>query len=54
MYVPDSTLNKQVRDYGSLILNSDMYDPPDPWNLRAWVMFGNVKGMCVEDGVVMD
>lgn len=53
-YVPDSTLHRQVRDYGSLILDSDMYDPPDPWNLRAWVMFGNVNGACVEDGVVMD
>ncbi|CAI6374910.1 unnamed protein product [Macrosiphum euphorbiae] len=53
-YIPDSKLNRQVRDYGSLILGSDMYDPPDPWNLRAWVMFGNVQGTCVEDGVVMD
>lgn len=47
-------LREQVIRYLQTIMGGDVYKPPDPWNLTAWVMFGNVEGSCVEDGVVFD
>jgi hypothetical protein len=37
-----------------LIFNSKYYKPPSVWNLRLRAAFGNPKGDCIEDGVVID
>lgn len=47
-------LQRNVIRYVQTIMGGDSYEPPNPWNLTAWVMFGNVEGWCVEDGVVFD
>ncbi|XP_025207329.1 uncharacterized protein LOC112603114 [Melanaphis sacchari] len=47
-------LRRNVIKYVQTIMNRDAYEPPNPWNLTAWVAFGNVRGACVEDSVVFD
>lgn len=47
-------MRERVLKWGSMIFNEENYDPPNPWNLKAWVGFGNYKGCCIEDGVVLD
>lgn len=41
-------------NWSKMIFNENNYKPPSPWNLKAWVGFGNFKGCCIEDGVVLD
>lgn len=46
--------NKYVGEYMSSILGSKNYKPPNLWNLKLNVVFGNPRGFCIEDGVVID
>lgn len=53
-YQPNGSALDTVTQYRDVIFNDATKTPQAPWNLRAWVMFGNVRGSCIEDGVVFD
>lgn len=47
-------LHDPAKKWGNMIFSKFAYDTPSPWNLRAWIAFGNYHGACIEDGVVLD